>query len=49
MPDLAGAKVAYLGYCGLIDAAGVTRLAQALNSAVNNQFELAPVSTGHPA
>jgi ATP-dependent Clp protease protease subunit len=39
MPDLAGAKVAYLGYCGLIDAAGVTRLAQALNAAVNNQFD----------
>ena len=39
MPDLAGPKVAYIGYCGLIDSSGVTRLAGALNTAVNNQFD----------
>lgn len=39
MPDLAGPKVAYLGYCGLIDAQGITRIAQMLNSAVNEQFD----------
>src|SRR5436309_14712848 len=32
-------KVAYFGYCGLIDSAGVTRLCQALNSAVNGGFD----------
>lgn len=39
MPDLAGPKVAYIGYCGLIDSAGVTRIAGAINLAVNNQFD----------
>jgi ATP-dependent Clp protease protease subunit len=39
MPDLAGAKIAYLGYCGLIDSAGVTRIAQAINAAVNQQYD----------
>jgi ATP-dependent Clp protease protease subunit len=39
MPDLAGAKVAYIGYCGLVDSAGVTRIAGAINAAVNNQFD----------
>lgn len=36
MPDLIGPKIAYLGYCGLIDSAGVTRIAQMINSAVNS-------------
>jgi len=39
MPDLAGPKIAYLGYCGSIDSAGVTRLCQNLNGAVNQQFD----------
>ncbi len=39
MPDLAGPKIAYLGYCGLIDAAGVTRIAGSVNAAVNEQFD----------
>ena len=39
MPDLAGAKIAYVGYCGLINSAGVTRICQNLNGAVNQQFD----------
>jgi ATP-dependent Clp protease protease subunit len=39
MPDLAGPKIAYLGYCGLIDSAGVTRIAGAINTAVNGQYD----------
>lgn len=39
MPDLAGLKVAYFGYTGGIDSAGATRIAAALNSAVNNGFD----------
>ncbi len=41
MPDLAGPKIAYLGYCGLIDSAGVTRIAGALNTCVNGQYDRA--------
>ena len=29
-------KVAYLGYCGLIDSAGVTKIAGAMNSVIND-------------
>jgi ATP-dependent protease ClpP protease subunit len=32
-------KIAYLGYCGLIDSAGVTRIAQTLNAAVNGNYD----------
>src|ERR1700722_4637455 len=32
-------KVAYVGYCGLIDSAGVTRVCQNLNGAINQQFD----------
>lgn len=39
MADLAGEKIAYLGYCGAIDSAGVTRLAGVLNAAVNQQYD----------
>lgn len=39
MPDLAGPKIAYLGYCGLIDSGGVTRIASMVNAAVNEQFD----------
>jgi ATP-dependent Clp protease protease subunit len=39
MPDLMGLKIGYLGYCGLIDSAGVTRIAQAINAAVNQQYD----------
>jgi hypothetical protein len=36
MPDLAGTKAAYYGFTGLIDSNGATRIATALNAAVNN-------------
>jgi ATP-dependent protease ClpP protease subunit len=36
VPDMAEAKVSYLGFTGSIDTAGVTRVAAALNNAVNN-------------
>ena len=36
MPDLAGRKIAYFGYTGSMDSAGVGRIAAALNSAVNS-------------
>lgn len=39
MPDLAGAKIAYFGYCGPIDSAGATRIASSINAAVNEQFD----------
>jgi ATP-dependent Clp protease protease subunit len=39
MPDLAGPKIAYLGYCGPIDSAGATRMASTINAAVNEQFD----------
>jgi ATP-dependent Clp protease, protease subunit len=39
MSDLAERKIAYLGYCGIIDDAGVTRIIQALNLAINGQFD----------
>jgi len=39
MPDLAGRKIAYLGYTGAIDSEGVGRIASALNNAVNNVFD----------
>jgi ATP-dependent Clp protease protease subunit len=32
-------KTAYIGYCGLIDSTGVTRIAQTLNAAVNQHYE----------
>ncbi len=39
MPDLAGRKVAYLGYTGAIDSEGVGRIAASLNNAVNGSFD----------
>ncbi len=39
MADLAGEKVAYLGFCGPIDSAGVSRIAATLNGAVNEQYD----------
>jgi len=36
MPDLAGLKIAYFGFSGGIDSAGATRIAAALNTAINN-------------
>jgi len=39
MPDLAGSKVAYLGFCGAIDSASVTKICQMINAAVNNAFD----------
>lgn len=37
--DLAGKQVAYFGYSGMIDSNGATRIASALNQAVNNNFD----------
>ena len=39
MPDLAGEKIAYIGFCGLIDSVGVTKIAGSLNAAVNEQYD----------
>jgi ATP-dependent Clp protease, protease subunit len=39
MPDLAGKKIAYFGFSGLIDSNGVTRIAAALNLATNNGYD----------
>lgn len=39
MPDLAGSKTAYLGFCGPIDSASVTKICQMVNTAVNNGFD----------
>lgn len=39
MADLAGKKVAYLGFSGPIDDEGTRKLCSALNAAVNNQYD----------
>ena len=39
MTDLAGKKTAYYGYTGIIDSNGVTRIAAAMNTAVNNNYD----------
>jgi len=39
MPDLAGKKIAYLGYCGPIDSVAVSRLCGALNTSVNENYD----------
>lgn len=39
MPDLAGDKIAYFGFTGPIEHGGVTRIAAAMNHAVNNAFD----------
>jgi hypothetical protein len=39
MPDLAGKKLAYFGFTGVIEPQGVGRIAAAFNSAVNNGFD----------
>jgi len=39
MPDLAGQKTLYIGFCGLIDSAGVGKLAGTLNQAVNDRYD----------
>lgn len=39
MPDLAGEKIAYLGFCGPIDSGAVTKICQMINTAVNNAFD----------
>ena len=44
MPDLAGRKIAYLGYTGPIDSHGVGRIAAALNAAVNAACDEAQLS-----
>lgn len=49
MTDLAGTKPAYYGFAGSIDDAGVTRIAAAMNSAVNqgcDEVHLAITSVG---
>lgn len=39
MADLAGKKIVYYGYAGIIDSNGVTKIASALNAAANNGYE----------
>lgn len=39
MPDLVGRKIAYLGYTGPIDSDGVSRIAGAINNAVNSSCD----------
>lgn len=39
MPDLAGKKIAYFGFTGIIDSNGATRVAAALNMATNNGYD----------
>ena len=39
MPDLAGTKIAYFGFTGVVDSDGATRLSAAFNSAVNNGYD----------
>lgn len=39
MPDLAGLKKAYFGFTGTIDSNGATRIATAMNSAVNEGYD----------
>lgn len=39
MPDLIGTKIAYLGFCGPIDANSVTKIAGVVNAAVNQQYD----------
>lgn len=48
MPDLAGEKVAYLGYCGPIDSAAVTRICSAVNAAVNEAFDRVHLNLSSP-
>ena len=39
MPDLAGQKIAFFGFTGVIDSGGVSRISSALNSAVNGAYD----------
>ena len=48
MPDLIGTKTLYLGFCGIIDAAGVGRIAAAFNQAVNDQFDCVHLTFSSP-
>jgi ATP-dependent Clp protease, protease subunit len=37
--DLAGKKILYAGFSGVIDSAGVAKISSAINTAVNEQFD----------
>lgn len=39
MPDLIGNKIVYYGFTGLIEQNGVTRICQAINGAINNNYD----------
>ncbi|MDR3415851.1 MAG: ATP-dependent Clp protease proteolytic subunit [Nevskia sp.] len=39
MADLAGAKIAYVGFSGTIDSAAATNIAKTLNVAVNDKYD----------
>lgn len=39
MPDVADEKIMYLGFCGIIDAVSVGKIAGAFNQAVNDRFD----------
>jgi ATP-dependent protease ClpP protease subunit len=44
VPDLIGSKTLYLGFCGAIDSAAVTKIAATFNQAVNDQFDAVHLS-----
>ena len=48
MPDLAGTKTLYLGFCGVIDSVGVGKIAGAFNQAVNDQFDAVHLTFSSP-
>lgn len=48
MPDLAGTKTLYLGFCGIIDSGGVGKIAGAFNQAVNDQFDCVHLTFSSP-
>lgn len=39
MPDLAGPKIGFFGFTGMIESGGVTRIASAFNTAVNQGYD----------
>ena len=48
MPDLVGPKTLYIGFCGAIDSAAVTKIAGAFNQAVNDQFDAVHLTLSSP-
>jgi len=48
MADLVGPKTLYAGFCGLIDADAVNRIASTFNTAVNQQFDAVHMTISSP-